>query len=166
MDNIVLWVALVSVISTLAGVYLGNWLQSRNIRRQREWMLQDQKREWVRAQRREEFEQVLKYLEGTIEFALTGAWVLQFSSQERQDDLFLSYREKVASVMPIVHTTMVGEDKELVELLSKFVQIAQEITNALLAKDQRKLDVIANRLSEIAAPIRQHFKQLLEETFD
>ena len=75
MDNIVLWVALLGVIGTLGGVYLGNWLQSRNIRQQRDWMLQDQKREWVRRQRREEFERILEYVEGTLQYEIGRAHV-------------------------------------------------------------------------------------------
>ena len=68
MDNIVLWVALIGIIGTLGGVYLGNWLQSRNIKQQRGWMLQDQKREWMRRQRLEKFERILGYVNGTLQY--------------------------------------------------------------------------------------------------
>ena len=165
MDNIVIWVALVGVISTLVGVYLGNWLQSRNIRQQREWMLQDQKREWVRKQRREEFGRILAFVEGTLELVLRGEGILKAMSKEKFEDFFLKYKEQTALAMPVIYTIM-GEDKELANLLLEFNQNKKEAFDALPASDRSKLDSTRQRIAELAGLIRQRINKLLEETFD
>ena len=165
MDNIIIWVALIGIIGTLGGVWLGNWLQSRNIKRQRDWMLQDQKREWLRRQRGEEFERILGYVEGALEYVLKAEWILQFSSEERKEELVFRHAEQAALAMPIVYTTM-SKDKELADLLFEFAQKSKDVTSALLAKDHSKLDITGQRIAEIAGLIRQRINKLLEETFD
>ena len=165
MDNIIIWVALVGVIGTLVGVYLGNWLQSRNIRRQREWMLQDQKREWVRRQKEQDLERVREYIEGTLEYVLKAQWIIKFSSAERKEELFLEHARRIALGLPIIYTTM-SKDKELADLFLKFSQNIKETESAFLANDSSKLDITAQRIAEIAGLIRQRVNKLLEETFD
>ncbi len=165
MDNIVLWVALIGIIGTLGGVWLGNWLQSRNIERQRAWMLQDQKSEWLRRRRLDEFERILKYVEGTLEYLLKAEWVIKVNSEKLKEELILKHSEQAASAMPIARTMMV-KDKELADLLLKFTQIGENITSALMSKDPSRVDDVAQRSADVAALIRQRVNKLLEETFD
>ena len=165
MDNIVIWVGIIGVVGTLVGVWLGNWLQSRNIRQQREWILRDQRREWVRNRRREEFQRILEYLESRIEYTLKTEWVIKFGSKERTDELYLTYAHRAASAMPIIYT-MMGGDKELADLLFKFEQCGKEATQALQVGDYSKLSDAGRQESEFAGLIRQRLNKLLEETLD
>jgi len=164
MDNIVLWVALVGVIGTLVGVWLGNWLQSRNLKRQREWMLRDQKREWVRRQRREKFERILGYVNGTLQYIAKAKWILQFGSKELKEELFLKYAEQAAVTLAIVYT-MRGEDKKLADLLLEFSQDL-EGTKDIIASKSFDVSDKEQHLSNLAGLIRQRIDELLEETFD
>ena len=164
MDNIVIWVAAIGVIGTAVGVLLGNWLQSRNIRRQREWMLRDQKREWVRRQRREKFERILEYVEGTLQYVLKAKWILQFSSEKLKEELFLKYAEQAALTMPVVYTIR-GEDKQLADLVLKFSRDL-EGTKDIIASKSFEIGDKEQHLSKLAGLIRQRISKLLEETFD
>lgn len=165
MDNIVIWVGIIGVGGTLFGVWLGNWLQSRNIKQQRDWILQDQKREWLRNRRREEFQRILEYLESSIEYTLKSEWVIKVGSKEEQAELYHIYAHRAASAMPIIYT-MMGEDKELADLLFEFGQCGKEATQALQIGDYSKLSDAGRRASEFAGLIRQRLNKSLEQTFD
>ena len=159
------WVAVIGIASTAGGVCLGNWLQSRNIKQQREWMLQDQKREWLRNRRQEECQRIFKYLQDKIEYILEVERVIESGSAERKDELFHTHAQRTASAMPIIFTVM-GEDKELADLLFKFDVCRKGTREALLGSDSSRLSDIGMEASEFAGLIRQRLNKLLEETFD
>ena len=161
MDNIVLWVALIGVIGTLGGVYLGNWLQSRNIKRQRDWLLQDQKREWLMEQRQEKFERILGYVEGTVQYVIKAKWMIEFGSDERTEELFIKYSEQAALAMPLSYTI---EDKELADLLLQFSQCLAE-TGGVIASKSMEISDKEQHLLKLAGLIKQRIDILLEETF-
>ncbi len=164
MDNIVLWVALIGIIGTLGGVYLGNWLQSRNIKQQRGWMLQDQKREWMRRQRLEKFERILGYVNGTLQYVAKAKWILKFSHEEKKEELVLKYLEQAVSVMAISHTIR-GEDKQLADLVLEFSQNLEGTKDIITSKSFDISDK-EQHLSKLAGLIHQRIDKLLEETFD
>jgi len=164
MDNIVLWVALIGVIGTLGGVYLGNWLQSRNIKQQREWMLHDQKREWERRQRQEKFRRILEYIIATLQYLLKAKWILPFGSEKLKDELVLKYMEHAAWIMALSYT--VGdEDKQLADLLLEFSKNL-EGTKDIIASKSFDISDKEQHLSKLAGLIQQRIDKLLEETFD
>jgi hypothetical protein len=165
MENIVLWVALIGVIGTLGGVCLGNWLQSRNIKRQRDWMLQDQKREWVRRQKQEKFERILACVDGALQYILKAKWIAKFSSTDKMEELFLKYVEQAVPVWSLSFTVR-NEDKELADLLAEFFR-GLDGTGDIIIKD-RSFDISEKEqyLSELAGQIKQRINKLLEETFD
>ncbi len=165
MDNMVIWAAVIGVGGTAVGVCLGNWLQSRNIRQQREWMLQDQKREWLRHQRQEEYQRILEYLQGKIEYILDVERVIESGSAERKDELFRTHAQRTASAMPVIFT-MMGEDKELADLLLEFDKCGKGISEALSVGDSSRLSDIGRQSSGFAGKIRRRLNKLLEETFD
>ncbi len=159
------WVAVIGIASTAGGVCLGNWLQSRNIKQQREWMLQDQKREWLRNRRQEECQRILEYLQDKIEYILEVERVIESGSAERKDELFHTHAQRTASAMPIIFT-MMGEDKELADLLLEFDKCGKGISEALSVGDSFKLSEIGRQSSEFVGLIRQRLNKLLEGTFD
>lgn len=165
MDNIVLWIALIGVIGTLGGVYLGNWLQSRNIKQQRDWMLQDQKREWVRRQRQEKFERALEYIKGMLEGILKVELILQSGSKDLQQQELLKLKEIIASGMPILYMLR-EEDKKLAKMIDDFDHNLQMANRAINANEYSKLDSIGQDVTKLVGQIRQRMYQLLEETFD
>lgn len=168
MDNTVIWVTIIGVIGTLGaglgGVYLGNWLQSRNIKQQREWMLEDQKREWVRKQRLDNFERILGYIEGTLKYISMAKWIINFGSPERKEELFLEYMKQAASVGPVIHT-IVSEDKQLADLVLEF-SLALEGTGDIIRSKNFDITDKEQRLSKVAGQIKQRINELLEKTFD
>ena len=165
MNDIVIWVALIGVIGTLLGVCLGNWQQSRNIRQQRKWILQDQKREWTRNRRQEEFRRIQAFVDGTLEQVLKMEGMFKLGLKKQLDESFLKYKELTASAMPVIFMTM-GEDGELANLLVEFEKKKNEAFDALLANNQSQVDSSGKRIAELAGLIRKHTEKLLEKTFD
>lgn len=168
MDNTVIWVTIIGVIGTLGaglgGVYLGNWLQSRNIKQQREWMLEDQKREWARKQKLDNFERILGYIEGTLKYISMAKWIINSGSPERKEELFREYMKQVASVGPVIHT-IVSEDKQLADLVLEF-SLALERTGDIIRSKNFDITDKEQRLSKVAGQIKQRINELLEKTFD
>ena len=162
MDNVV-WVAIAGLSGTLAGVWLGNWLQSRNIKQQREWMLQDQKREWMRKQKRDKFERILGYVEGTLQYLSKMNLTLKFKSTDKAEELILNYSDQAASLMAI-HHVIENEDKKLADLVLEFSQILATF-NTSAGKDFEIDGKEYRRLSRLAGSIRQRIDELLEETY-
>jgi hypothetical protein len=166
MDNIVIWVAIVGVIGTLSGVGLGNYLQNRNIKQQRDRMLQDQKREWVRRVRQEEFKHILEYVENSLEYLLKAEWVYRDFSREEAKGLIIKHNEKAASALPIIYSVM-GKDKELSSLLNQFAKDLKIVDKVMRGEPiNTTLDTTGQHLSEVAGVIRERVNTLLEQTFN
>jgi hypothetical protein len=165
MDNIVLWVALIGVIGTLGGVWLGHWLQSRNIKRQRDWMLQDQKLEWTRLQKQEKLKPIEAFVEDTLKVILKEQSVTPLLPREQRLREIEKYKERTAEAMPNIYIVM-GEDRELADLLVEFEKRKDAAFDALFTSDADQRELTARRLAEIAGEIKHRISNSLQETFD
>jgi len=130
MDTSVILVTLIGVVGTLGGVWLGYWLQEQNTRRQRDWMLEDQKREWVRKHRQDTFDRTWAFVEGILKYLSVGKVTLNFGSSEEQRKLIVGLQEQWASSAPVIHTLAI-EDKQLDDLVQDF-SLALQGTKAIL----------------------------------
>jgi hypothetical protein len=163
MDSV--WVALISVIGTLSGVFLGGWFQSRNIKRQRDWMLQDQKREWVRLQKQDKLKPIEAFVEDTLKVIIKGYRVTQLLTPERRLQEVEKYKERIAEAMPNIYIVM-GEDRELADLLVEFEKRKNAAFDALMTSDAGQLDLTAKSLAEIVGEVKRRISNSLQETFD
>ena len=167
MDSSV-WITIAGILGTLGGtfggVWLGNYLQNRNMKRQREWNLQDQKREWTRKQRQEKFNRILEYVEGSLLYIFKGKLVLQIGSEKQKDELLFSYPEQYTHAITII-PDIINIDKELAELVKNF-SFSFEGTDKIIKDGDIKISEKEQILMNIAGQIQRRITILLEETFD
>lgn len=126
--------------------------------------MQDQKRDWIRRQRQEKFEQILRYVDGTLQYIAKAKWILQLGSKEQKEELVLKYAERAYSNLPRIYKLR-DEDEGLSDLLLQFSQALEEIEDAINSISCDISDE-EQKLSKIAGQIQQRIKKLLEETFD
>lgn len=165
MDNIVIWVALIGVIGTLLGVCVGNWLQNRNIKQQRKWMLKDQKSEWVRLKKQEKLKPIEAFAEDTLKVIIKGYRATQLLTPEKRLQEVEKYKERFAEAMPNIYIVM-GEDKELADLLVEFEKRKNAAFDALITNDAGQIDLAAKSLTEIVGEVKRRISNSLQETFD
>ena len=164
MDNSIC-IAIITIIGTLAGVLLGNWLQSRNTKQQRKWMLDDQKREWIRRKKQEDYTLILEFINSTLANILHAQDELTSQTIEKRGDLLIKYKEKIANAMPVTIKTM-REDKELADMLVKFEKKKNGAFDAFAKNDPTRLNDVINSISGLGGSIKQHLDESLEKTFD
>lgn len=158
------WIALVGIVGTLVGVWLGNFLQNRNLKRQQDWLLHDQKSEWLRKQKKDDFNRILAYIETTLNLLTTIGNTLKSVSKEKQDELILDFKKQVASVIPTIEAIKIN-DKEFTDLFDKFIYEKDEIFNIIFStKDASKGN--ATNIIKVAGQIKKRINDSLAETFD
>lgn len=159
-----IWIALIGIIGTLAGVWLGTFLQNRNLKRQREWNLQDQKHEWIRKEKQEDYTKILLYIEGTIKLLAMLGDTLKSLSKENQENLFVELNNQLASVVPIIEGYRT-KDETLVNLIDEFNQEKGKIIKVIqTTKDASKGN--ADDLLKIAGKIKNRINDSLVDTFN
>lgn len=159
-----IWIALIGIIGTLVGVWLGSFLQNSNVKRQREWDLVDWKNEWIRKQKQEMYKKILEFVEGSLLYIHQGKFIFNFGTEEQKSELFLKYQEKSTHATTLV-LDMLNDDKELTDLVNKFIS-GFEGTDKIIEAGDIKISEKEQFLYGIAANIKQRITKLLEKTFD
>lgn len=163
MDSTI-WIALIGILGTLAGVWLGTFLQNRNLKRQREWDLHDRKDEWIRNQKQEKFKRILDFVEGSLLYVFKAKFIMQFGSKIQQNELVTEYQERFVRAMTIAPETA-SEDKKLAELVEKFGS-SFEGTDKIIKDGKVDYSEKEKSLMELAGQIHLRISQLLVKTFD
>lgn len=163
MDSTI-WIALIGILGTLFGVWLGYFLQNQNLKRQREWLLHDQKSEWLRKQKNDDYELILTYIEGTMKYLTLIGDTLKSLSPAKLEELNLEFNKQIALVLPILEG-MKNDEKELYELMGEFVKEKDDLFKTIInTKNASKGD--ANKLIKMAGQIKIKINESLAKTFN
>jgi hypothetical protein len=125
--------------------------------------LSDQKSEWIRKQKKEDFERILTYVESSVTFLALIGNTFKSMSPEKQQELFLELKKQVGLIVPIVEG--IGkEEEELKQLVDKFIQERDKILKVISeTKDASKGD--ATEITKLAGQIKNRINDSLLSTF-
>jgi len=120
MDIEVIVVALVGIVGTLGGVYLGNYLER-----------QTQRKERSRIRRIENFKRITDYVEGTLKYISSASYILKYGSDAERNKLFKQYVDQAMSFVSVTNT-VIEDDKQLSELVAAFCTGLEGISKVIL----------------------------------
>jgi hypothetical protein len=160
------WVAIVGFISTLLGVFLGYLLQRCSAKRQREWELEDRKRELVRRQKEPQFDIVRNWVKTTITY-LTHSELsldkpLPLYSPDELSEKLKEWEAQAAEAKATIWSRL--GDEKLGKLCTSFWEVAIGLSSAIREEDESKIDMLTDQMAKVAAEINRRIDKLWEET--